>query len=221
MIKKDTSKKYKKKIKCLNRIGFIFLGLCVVLFIIIMSLNDVYCGGSNVADIGLVFLILCVLASIILFITVGYLGKKNSIKSHGFRNVIIVIALFIVFVLNIIILNGGGITVQDENIKIDLYYIAMAQLSFYNDNGYYADDWDELVPDYLVSYYSTDVISGGPYSDSDGQGLEGGDNDDQTWLVEAVSTKTRNEVCGYDQKFVYRCGTIGEDNEIACRAIIE
>ena len=143
------------------------------------------CGGIDASPV-LLSLFLINLVSGILLVFLKRMGKK----------LITVFIIFIIFALfNITVLNGERCKSYNAERKSDLAQIKTAQEIYYGNQGRFANNFDELIADKDLTSPLKDPKSQKIYSDADGTGLDGGDENPATWSVRAYIDKPTYNYC--------------------------
>jgi len=216
-----------KKTKIVKGLKFVIYPLLIILVIgsflelkIFTNVVDYYCQGVSIGSfVSFLIIFSWILLAVLTTITT-FIARRNNIKlKTTLINVILVlVALF--FGISMFSFTGCRSLCKEATIKSDFSQIGTAQTLYYDDNMEYAETWEDLSPKY-ISPIPTNPFNGLPYADADGQGLDGGDDDSQTWEVEAELAKTYYEKCGAEERYIYRCRVNTGNSKAECQEIIE
>lgn len=129
------------------------------------------------------FLINLILGILLIFF------KKNIKK-------LIILVLFAIFIFSFIF-TSNDVRCRNYNTKrkADLFQIKLAQELYYDAHNRFADNFDELIANKILGEYLKEPGSGKIYSDEDGFGLDGGDNNPNTWSVRSYINEPEYEYC--------------------------
>jgi len=138
-----------------------------------------------------------------LFINIEKVKLTTPALGINFLRVcIVVIVIFIFLGLSLVSMCGCGANfkARDARRMSDLRQIKAAQDLYHQKYSRYADTQQDLVNDGILSLVITDPATGEQYTDADGSGIKGGDNDLQTWSVKAYLENSRSftrEICDH------------------------
>ena len=202
-----------KKVKALeiiSRIFFVLFCLIIIYDFIARVEQKFYCFGHQ---IDLYILLSFLIISIIFKITALLIQRKhqlqikNSIKSFL---KFLLISLILTFALLIILWpSGGKEKARDAKRIADIKSIQMAQEMFYENELRYAISQKELFEKGYLSNVLVDPVTKKEYTDNDGFGIEGGDENPKTWIVQTV-LKKYNEICSKEKPVeVFLCNEKG------------
>ena len=134
----------------------------------------------------------------ILAITIGMasvsLAKANKIKLDkpimglnlwGVLVIVIIICFIMSMTLATMCACGASYKARDARRMSDLRQIAAAQDTYFQKYSWYADTQQDLVNEGMLSSVIADPSTGAQYTDADGNGINGGDSDPQTWGAKA------------------------------------
>ncbi len=114
------------------------------------------------------------------------------------------IRIFIVLVLSLILsatailmaLSSARSKSWVASIKAEITSLRAPQELFYDDNGRYANTQEELIEAGFISEKLKNRMTGEEYTDKDGSGIEGGDDNPKTWeIVTFIPTKQFDNWC--------------------------
>ena len=210
-----------KAITRLEVISKLLLIIAVIFLIFIVShncdiiLHKTYCFGKNVLDIVYFFATLFGVTAIILEVIAI---STRFIKHLPWKKPIFIFILFFLLIIFIAFFMAismqGRCKTMSAKILSDLRIIAAAQEIFYQKNSRYADTQQELSELMSVAY---DPVTKKEYTDEDGVGIEGGDDNPNTWSVQALlRDAVKREICLEEQPEPETSSSIGLCNEDGC-----
>jgi len=224
-----------KKIKFLEVISRAFVLISIVFLYILWDYSSFFhynfiCFGVKLNHPLLPYIILVL--AILFEIIAHWLRKKNNLpvkKSifsfSSFLLLFFIAWLFFGFLL-VSMCACGSIGKAKDALKIsDLRQVKIAQEMFYEKNSRFAVSQKELVDAGIFTTALINPTTKKEYTDADGLGLEGGDNNPNTWSVQAILMDYNLEICSREkQKLIFYycnqtdCGSLneGEINNIAC-----
>ncbi len=183
---------------------FIF-GL-VVFYILPVDEFGTKCGSASFIPV--IVIILMVFLPLIVAI-IEKIRKKISIITF----IIIFIVLILVFlVAGLIFLQGGNRCASNWRATIsNMHQLRIAQEIFYEKNNQYAKTQEELIKADILIGKLKNKITNKEFTDMDGNGIEGGDNNSQTWSARTyIQYKEFNAWCiQKDKKYLYICNQNG------------
>lgn len=158
------------------------------------------------------------LLAILLPLMVAIIERLKKKISNSMFGAILLILLFFLLTL-IIILNQGcsrcgyswWVTRSDMN------QLKFAQEMFYEKNNRYADTQEELIADVKIfNEKLKNRTTGEEFTDKDGKGIEGGDNNPETWAaVSYIRYKKLNKWCRMvSEEYMYICDQDGCYEEV-------
>lgn len=138
---------------------------------------------------------------LVLFFVVLISGVVSLKSVKRKRNVFLII-LVIIFSFSLMFsgLQNVRCKTRDAARKSDLMQTTLAQELYYDKMGKYAERYEELVSENVIYSVPNDPRSGEIYNDSDGYGLDGGDENDNTWSVRALLEKPIYKYCWQTSK---------------------
>jgi hypothetical protein len=208
--------------KMIRRLVFTskLLAIIFLICIFLLAINSGTCGSLSVQSLscfGIDFtslffaglfifcLVISPIAAIAIGATVVIIAKNKKIqleKSVVGLNIWSVLATAIssVVLLWMFSMNmcGARYKARDARRMSDLRQIAAAQETYHQKYSYYANSQQELVSDGIIEEALADPSTGDQYADADGTGIEGSDNDPQTWSVRVSLENGNNfpkEIC--------------------------
>gem|GEM_PF-5114133 len=113
--------------------------------------------------------------------------QSEAAKGENFFRIIFAAGsmLSVVWLAAFIFAAGARDSAFFGKVGSDIQTIKAAQDEFQKKHFRYADNQEDLVKDGLLRTVLTDPYTMEEYADADGSGIEGGDNDDQTWAAKA------------------------------------
>jgi len=184
------------------RLAFIpFFGFLLLLLEVVLPKDYLgrACGLVDLGDIGILVMVVggTTVGILAIFSLIrGAVGKSLSKKDV----VLVILVLFVVVMAMAIVLTQLGSerrSGRSARIMTDVRVIGISQEFYYVTNGRYADTQSELASIDEFAGPLQDPFTGVEYTDKDGRGIEGGDNDSQTWSVSALLP--RKEYSGFCQ----------------------
>jgi len=132
-----------------------------------------------------IFLYGMLLAAIIALVEFVVSFIKKTSKTYIF--IILILSLFLLLIIVVTLLSGARSKAWVARAVADTHYLRDAQETFYRENGRYADTQEELIEAGLIKTYGKEkmksLLTGEEYTDKDGNGIEGGDDNPETWEV--------------------------------------
>lgn len=169
--------------------------ICLILFfttffsvpLLLHRENRLLCYGIELNSKIVYFLWLLLL---LVEITTLFFKKSGLIKILIFATIILILFQILFFTTPSI---GKP---MDAKRVADLRQIHVVQLVFFSENQRYAVNQHELVENGYLSAILTDPMTDKEYTDADGVGLEGGDDNPLTFLVQAaLEGNHTHEIC--------------------------
>ena len=209
------------KIKVLEITSRILI-LVSILFIYIFSdytsflKHNYFCYGIKLTNPLLPYIILVL--AIFFEIIANWLRRKNNLpkKKSFFSFSRFLILWFIVFLFLAVLLVsmcacGSSGSAIDTARKADLRQIQTAQKMFYEKNYRYATSQKELVEAGIFPVVIIDPVTKKEYTDADGFGLDGGDDNPNTWEAQTILSDYNLEICRKENKelIFYHCNENG------------
>jgi hypothetical protein len=108
---------------------------------------------------------------------------------------ILVISSFILL-FDILVTFGERHSSFEARIMGTMAQLSVAQEKFYNQEGRYANTQEELIEAGIIDKKLAHPYTGEEFTDRDGHGIEGGDDNPETWeAVTFIPTKEFNSWC--------------------------
>lgn len=185
------------------------LGL-VIFYILPVDEFGARCGSKSF--IPLIVIILMVFLPLIVAI-IEKIRKKISVITF----IAILIVLMLVFlIIGLVFLSGGNRCVPDWKTTIsNMQQLRIAQQIFYEQNNQYAKTQQELIEADILVGKLKNKTTNKEFIDKDGNGIDGGDNNSQTWSARTyVEYKEFNAWCiQKDKGYLYICNQNGCQKE--------
>jgi hypothetical protein len=107
--------------------------------------------------------------------------KKRISRSYFLGFLIILIILFFSMVLVSLSQECSRCAYRWQIVKADMRQLRTAQGMFYEKNNRFADTQEELINNIIFRVVLKNIITNQEFTDGDGEGIEGSDNDPKTW----------------------------------------
>lgn len=128
-----------------------------------------------------------------------FIKKKQGFLKVAIKRLIKFLTIYLIlFIIFGILLNNlcapryKGVNAERQAM---LGIIQNSQEDFFEQESLYANSQAELVEKGYLLQIVVDRVSGLEYTDEDGVGLEGGDNDPKTWSIKTVLETGEHEIC--------------------------
>jgi len=131
------------------------------------------------------------------------------------------ISIFIIFLLSLILLATAVLMAlssarsrsRDASALAAMASIRPAQEIFHDQKGRYANTQEELIEAGIINEKLRNPLTKEEFTDKDGYGIEGGDDDPQTWSVAAfIPTREFTGLCKRVREgYWYTCNQIHQD----------
>ncbi len=163
--------------------------LTCILIVIISFLpipRDDFQQLCGVASVDMIVAYVVMFGSLITLV-VGFLELIVSFIRHRPKNRIVRALVYagILFLLVSVfaVHTDGRMQILNARLKGEMSQIRAYQENFYDLNGRYAGTQDELVKAGVMKEKLVNLFTGSEVTDKDGQGIEGGDSDPETWAM--------------------------------------
>ncbi|MDI6591815.1 MAG: hypothetical protein QME61_02695 [Patescibacteria group bacterium] len=158
-----------------------FLSFIIGLTILYLLPTDEFgikCGSKSfVPFVVILLMVLIPLSALIIE------RARKRISNLVFGGIFILLILF-VFSVGLMILGHGTRCVPSwQRTLADMRQLRRAQEIFYKSNNRYADTQEELISAGILSAKFKNLATSKEFTDRDGGGIEGSDNDPETWLA--------------------------------------
>ena len=185
-------------------------GLVVLYFLPVDELGR-KCGSESLIPFGIgLLMVLLPLTTVI----VERLKKKiSNVSLLIFLLLLILLASVIWIILN---QGCGRCAYSWQRIRAEMHQLQIAQEIFYKDNNRYADTQEELIDASIFTEKFKNAITNEEFTDSDGEGIESGDNNPKTWsAITYISYKKFNKWCWLTSEgYWYICNQDGCYEEV-------
>jgi hypothetical protein len=158
--------------------------------------EEYFCYGYRIYNC---FWVLLVSLAVIFECINLFIKKRQGLLKVATKRLIkfltIYVILFIIF--TILLASPCVSTYKARNAvqRATLSAIQACQADFFEQESRYANSQAELIEKGCLLQIVVDPVSGLEYTDEDGFGLEGGDNDPKTWSVKTVLETGEYEIC--------------------------
>ena len=169
----------------------------------------VICGSNNLVPLGTGSTI------VLLPLIVAIIDRRNKKISNATLVKILIVSIIFSLLIGLHFLLFGCSRCKPDWMRTiaDMKQLSITQEIFYKKNNRYADTQEELMETLGISVKFTDITDSinKELTDQDGKGIEGGDNNPETWSATCyMHYKEFNDWCRLiDKEYWYTCNQDG------------
>ncbi|MFH1643164.1 MAG: hypothetical protein ABH967_00805 [Patescibacteria group bacterium] len=177
----------------------------VVFYNLPMDEFGAICGSNSLVPLGTGSTI------VLLPLIVAIIDRRNKKISNATLVKILIVSTTLFLAISLHFISFGCSRCKPSWMRTiaDMRQLSVAQEIFYKKNNKYADTQEELME--IISVKFKELETGKEITDKDGKGIEGGDNDPETWSATChMSYKEFNDWCRLtDEEYWYTCNQDG------------